>query len=515
MLLADPYLISKIDKYSSESLGIPMRELMLRAGKAVAEATRSLVPMGSRVDIFAGKGNNGGDGYAAALLLMHDYSVRVYDVFSSGQRTDEGKYFLNAFLSEGGNVSPLAFTDEQLSDISDSDCLIDAVFGTGFFGNLPEEAIRLAQIFRRSYDKKRLAIDVPLGVNASDGSVDDSSVYAADVTVSLGYAKTGLVSYPAKEYIGRLIIDNIGLQNDAILHEFEFTNYLIDYELAASFIPKREKNSNKGSFGKLLAIVGSDGLAGAAHLSLEAALRSGVGLVSYLGEKQVCDQLLLRFPEIIYKPCSIREMTDKNLELAYTESKKHSAVLIGSGSSVSDGLLSLVSKLLSTEGPPLILDADALNVLSQNLEQGKELLKASRRSLILTPHPLELSRLTGIPTDRIQAHRLSLAKQCAREIGCVLVLKGAATIVTDGHTTYINSSGSSALAKAGSGDVLAGAIASYVASGENPLSASALGVYIHGLAADVLAERLSEFGVTPSDLPVEIAAQMSKMIKSK
>ncbi len=514
MLLVDPSLISEIDNFASESLGIPGRALMLRAAVAVAKAVRSYVSVGSKVSILAGKGNNGGDGYAVASLLMRDYDVKVYDVFSAGQRTDEGSYYLASYVTAGGVIEPLSLDEKNLFDIRMSDCIIDAVFGTGFAGDLPEIAVNLAKILASINDKTIIAIDVPLGVNATDGSVCDGAVYRATATVALGFVKPGLVSYPAKEYVGKMIYDNIGLHNCEILSNFVFDSYYTDYELASSFVPKRQENSNKGSFGKLLMITGSIDFPGAAHLSLEASLRGGVGYVTYVGEKSLCDSLISKLPEAIYKPYSLKDLTAESLDEISSLSARHSAMLIGSGSSRSEGLRRLLLRLLCDEGSPLILDADAINVLSENPEEGRALIKNAKRTVILTPHPLELSRISGIPTDEIQSNRLGLAKSFARENNCILILKGAATIVTDGKETYINSSGSSALAKAGSGDVLAGFLAALVASGCDPLRASALAVYFHGLAADILAEELSAFGVTPSDLPREIGRQLAKAIST-
>lgn len=516
MLLTHPSQISEIDKYAKQELGIPVLTLMERAGRAVANAVRAYLQKGCKVAIFAGKGNNGGDGYAAALELMSDYKVTVYDVFSAGQRSDEGRHFLGAFTSVGGVVEPLEFSDEQLQSIRSSACIIDAVFGTGVASPLPKIATRLTSLIASLEDTVKIAVDLPLGVNAADGTVIKEATYRADATVVLGFIKTGLVSYPAKEYVGKLIYDNIGLQNDSIIERFAFNDHYIDRSLAASLVPKREANTSKGSFGKLLMMSGSREYRGAACLSLEAALRSGVGYVTFAGEPELCDTLLLKLPEAIYKHIpKTASLDSSDVNYICSLSAKHTATLIGCGSSVSEGLFVLLERLLSEEGSPLILDADAINVLAEKGDRGRALIRNARRRVILTPHPLELSRLSGISTEAIQNNRYSVATEFARQHNCVLVLKGAATIVTDGTATYINSSGSSALAKAGSGDVLAGALASLVASGSEPLSASALAVYLHGLAADVLSKSYSELGVMPSDLPREMARQFASLLKEK
>lgn len=512
MILFEPSMISKIDSYAINTLGIPARTLMHRAAEAVAGAVRSFVQDG-KVRIFAGKGNNGGDGYAAALLLMNDYDVKVYDVFGAGQRTDEGKYYLDSYLSSGGAYEVLKLDSDTVADIRDSACIIDAVFGTGFVGQQPTETVELARIFASLNNVVTVAIDVPLGVNASDGAVDKNASYHASATVCLGFIKPGLVSYPAREYVGKLIYDNIGLHSDSILSEFESNSYYIDQALATSLIPSRKQNSNKGTFGKLLTITGSDVFPGAGHLSLEAALRSGVGYVTYLGEKSMCDSLVQKLPEAIYKPCDISNITLDSLENIIAISDKSSAILIGSGRPKDEGLRILTERLLAGDGAPIILDAGAIGVLTSENNLTVPSIKNANRKVILTPHPLELARLLDVHVETVVEHRLTVARDFARENNCILVLKGAATIVTDGRSTYINSSGSSALAKAGSGDVLAGFLAGVVASGVEPLSASALSVYFHGLAGDKLAEELSELGVIPSDLPREIAKQIATAIR--
>ena len=510
MILVHPSLISEIDRYARDSLGIPTLTLMRRAGEAVAKAVMEYVPTGSNISIFVGKGNNGGDGYAAACILNDKYSVKVYDVFAAGQRSEEGRHFLNVFISLGGKIESLIFDDGQISDISNSHCVVDAIFGTGFSGQLPDITLRLAALFESLNGIVKISVDAPLGINASDGTVLDGGSYHTDVTVVLGFVKTGLVSYPSKEYVGRLIYDNLGLQNNDILEAFDVSEHLIDSDTARYLLPKRQDNSNKGSFGKALVITGSDTFFGAAHLSVEAALRSGVGYVTFLGSGSACDSLIQKFPEAIYKRLEIGELTDQSLSDVISLARRHDAILIGSGSTVTPGLLKIIESLLSEE-VTLILDADAINALAIDAEYGREVLRGARATVILTPHPLELSRISGIPVREIQADRFNVAKHFAKENNCILILKGAATVVTNGSRTYINSSGSSALAKAGSGDVLAGFLSGVTASVVDPLDAAALSVYLHGVAADSLSEELSEYGVTPSDLPKEMARQIVRL----
>ena len=510
MKLAESRLIAEIDKFAEAELGIPTLELMRRAGESVARVVREHVATGSEVIVLAGKGNNGGDGYAAAIELLSDYRVLVYDVFSAGQSSCAGKHFLERFMELGGEIENYTPTVKNLARIKNTDCIIDAVFGTGFHGKMPDFVTEIAIAVCESVTAKKFAIDVPLGVNADDGSVHDHAICAM-ATIELSYIKPGMVSYPAKAYVGELVYDTLSLPLDKIEEKFEFKFELADEAWAKSTLIPREDNSNKGTFGKLLTLVGSDKYRGAARLALSAALRSGVGLVSHLGTKGLTGELITSYPEVVYtdiKP--LAEFSEGDTEEVATLAARHSAILVGSGSSISDGLLSVVKHLLSTEGAPVVLDADAINVLAEN-PGSLECIKNAKRPVILTPHPLEFARLSNNDVSDVQLHRIEVARKFAAEHRCVLLLKGAATVVTDGERVIINYSGSSALAKAGSGDVLAGLVGSLIAQGYSPLEGTALAAYLHGKAGDRLARKYSSYGVAPSDIPIAIAEYLSEL----
>ena len=508
MLLSSSGRIAEIDQYAESKLGISAITLMGRAAEAVSNVIRERLKKGGSVVILAGKGNNGGDGYAAAFLLNKDYKVTVIDVFSSGQRSDAGKHWMSLADDAGVPILPLDFSDSQRSLIDSADCIVDAIFGTGYSGEYPECLISLSKIVKDAPALK-VAVDVPLGVSADLGTVYSDVAYRQNVTVTLSFIKPGLVSYPGKEYVGKLIFDNLNLPLDILRSEFAFLDYLIDFDLATSLMPKRAENTNKGSFGKLLVCCGSGEYRGAPRLSLESALRSGAGFISFLGSETLADSLLPDFPEVIYHTATDSDLPERLHKLSLS----HTATLIGSGSGKRECLRLALREMLSHDGCPVILDADALNLIAEEGDSGIDLLRLSPRKIVITPHPLEMARLLNTTVEFVQNNRISVARDFAQQTGAVLVLKGAATLVTDGREVYVNSSGSSALAKAGSGDVLAAVIASLVASGMLPLSASALAVYVHGAAADTLAEEFSKLGVTPSDLPQEIARQLRKLEK--
>lgn len=515
MELATSSMISEIDEYLANELGIPVTELMKRSGVAVANAIRKNVSAKKKVVFLVGKGNNGGDAYAAAANLVGEYELTVYDMFSAGQKSDAGRHFLNSYKEKGGKIVNYIPEENILADIGGADCIVDAVFGTGFKGEIPETLLTVSKAVNMSAAKK-IAIDVPLGVNADNGSVN-SGVIKVDITVALSFIKPGLISYPAKEFVGRIIYDDLMLYREKIVNSFHFKHYMLNGEWAEQNLPKRKSNSNKGTFGKALLITGSEKYRGAAHLSLEAALRGGAGLVTFFGDETLNAELRLKYPEAIYKiRPEISSFCEDSIKNAVELSKSHTVTLIGSGSENTDGLLRLTLSLLSSDGGTLIIDADAINALASIGADGISALRNAKRKVVLTPHPLEFSRLIGKDVSYVNSNRIELTENFARENGVILLLKGAASIISDGDETYINPAECTALAKAGSGDVLAGLIASLCAQMEvSTLKAVALAVYYHLIAAESLADKISAYGVTPSDLPLEICRHIRKSEKGK
>lgn len=505
MLLALSGQIAEIDRFAADSLGLSLYTLMGRSGDAVAATVRASLPPPAHVVILAGKGNNGGDGYATACRLFSDYTVTVYDIFGTGPRSDEARRFRAEYVEGGGRVENFALRDEIFEDIRSADCIIDAVFGMGYHGSPPDVIRSLCQLVNESVRPLKIAIDVPMGINANNGSVDHEIAVSVSATVALSMVKPGLVSFPAKAYVGRLIYDDLGIPEDKIRERFAFDYALVDRDHARELLPTRAENGSKGSFGRLLVITGSDKYRGAAALSLSGALRGGCGYTTFLGTPRLCSTLGATYPEALYREAPPTDsLTDTEIAEIVELSSGSTVTLVGSGSGATDGLYRLVCALLRSDGGALVLDADAINVLADHRDEGRALLHDARRTVIMTPHPLEFARLSGNSVSDVQLHRIEAATGFAAENRIILVLKGAATVVTDGHRVLLNSSGSSALSKAGSGDVLAGFLSSMIASGADPLYGSALSVYLHGAAADSLSSHLSAFSVTPSDLPMEM-----------
>lgn len=264
-------------------------------------------------------------------------------------------------------------------------------------------------------------------------------------------------------------------------------------EYVSARLPKRSPLSNKGTYGRVLLACGSGDMRGAAALATLGALRCGAGLVTLASERAVIDALSSSIYEAVWLDTDVYDLIDV--------SDNASAVGIGCGSGNTKATYKNVKWLIEREGAPLVIDADGLNVLAKHAD----LLKKAKREIIITPHPLEFSRLCKVPVSEIQSNREEYAKAFALEYGVTVLLKGHGTVITNGEEVFINPKGSSALAKGGSGDVLCGMICAFLAQGAAPLDAAVIGAYIHGLAGERLGERISEYGVLASEIPLEAA----------
>lgn len=487
MRAISPEAMKKADRYTIDVLGVSGYELMKRASETVFRQAFTGHEKESYL-ILCGKGNNGGDGYAVGgFILENGGSAVCANVFDSLPSSDEAKSFKLEFEKAGGRV--LCAEKEITAYMQQADCIIDGIFGTGYSGDILKSGAvgRIIDCANKSACR-RIAIDVPSGANALDGSVAEVT-FIADLTVTFAMPKPGLYSYPAKDFCGEVLIKDIGIKDEAcnlLAYEYE----IIDEAFVRGLMKKREQNSHKGSFGRLLCVCGSKNMTGAASLSAKGALRSGVGLVNIASESSVLDVLKTKLDEPVYTELD---------EVKHTLHKAD-ALLIGCGIGRSKGSDERVYELLASYKKQIIIDADGINAVSDNIN----VLKKTEIPPIITPHPLELARLAGVDVSEINANRIGYAKRIATEHHVIVVLKGNATVVTDGQMCLINTTGNSGLAKGGSGDVLAGVIASLSAQGYAPLYAAAIGVYAHGLAADRLKNSLSEYGVIPSDLPAEI-----------
>ena len=351
----------------------------------------------------------------------------------------------------------------------------------------------------------KFAIDVPSGIYCDSGYRDEGC-FVADYTIAISALKPAHIVHPASDCCGDIIIANIGIPEES----YNFINcsmYTYNKTEVGNLLPARDPCAHKGTFGHLLSICGSRNMPGAAVLAASAALRSGVGLVSCAFPESLCQTMTSKLTETLFMP--LAETADGTLSASCTEKlvsslEKYDAVLIGCGLGVNDDTAAVLKAVLENAKVPVIVDADGLNIISKH----PELLEEHFEPVILTPHPGEMSRLTGVQTELLQTDRVSCAKNYAHEHGVYVVLKGSNTVVAspESDRVYVNASGNNGLSKGGSGDVLAGMIASLCAQGINPVNSADAGVYIHGYCADVLADRESKTGMLPTDIIKELAS---------
>lgn len=504
MKLIQPKSIPAIDAGWMQSAGKTEEALIRMAGEAVAKEILAL-PVKGEVLILVGGGNNGADGYATALSLHRaGVCARVVDVLGKGQRSEGGRALLAEYCAMLGE--PL--TADVLRADTDAAILVEAVMGSGASGVLSAQAKEVALWLSRQRGYK-IAVDVPLGVDADLGEVGDTSL-TFDMTVVLSLPKRGLLSYPARELCGKLVFADL----DIPVHDFEdfFAGETVDADYVRTHLPPRAKNSHKGSFGRLQIFGGSRRYRGAAHLAALAALRMGVGLLTLTTEEAVIGTVARRLPELLFdEEAPVSSWTAEDIARKCIESDTASAIVVGPGLGVSRPLYDFLVALTAREGAPLLLDADALGAIAAYAPDVDAFFQSAERPIALTPHPLELGRLIGRTAKAVQEKRMRITMEYAKKWRVSLLLKGAGTLIADEERLLINTTGSSALAKGGSGDVLSGAVGALLAQGVSATEALAIGAYLHGAAGDTLADELSEYGVLPSELARGMAKEIKKI----
>lgn len=482
--------MQKIDAYSIKEIGIPGIVLMEKAAMAMEEEIRNRFPNTATVVIVTERGNNGGDGLALGRLLMaKGYQVSFYEI-GGVPRASESYTIQKNIL---GNLG-VTLCDELPET---ADLWIDAVFGVG----LKREVQGIQkQILEQMNRKKgyKIAVDIPSGVDGSTGQILGYG-FQADLTITFGLNKIGLVLYPGADYAGEVVVKDIGFPEEAVAHVAPVALTYSHQDLLG--LPKRKPWSNKGTYGKLLLIAGSNNMSGAAYLSGKAAYKSGAGLVRIFTCEENRTILQSQLPEAIMTTYSTEEEAMEKLSEAICW-----ASVIGIGPGIGQTILSkkMVKKVLAEASCPLVIDADGINSLAslwnENDTTSRELYEKYRGKMILTPHLKEMSRLCGQSVSEISGNLIQTAKNTA-DFEHIIVLKDARTIVSDGIApTYINMSGNHGMAVGGSGDVLTGIICGFLAGGLDPLEAARLGVYCHGLAGDRAAKEKGYYGLMAGDL---------------
>lgn len=492
-----------IDRAAIKELGIPGVVLMENAGLQVAEVIYKIIgdPKGKKIAIFAGKGNNGGDGFVVARHLINaGAEVKVLMFADITEVTGDAKINLNILQSMGNKVYPIGNPNSinivKLTLLY-SELIVDAIYGTGFKGEVPDHVGNIIELINTS-EKPVISVDIPSGLEASTGKVHGYCIKASQ-TVTFGQAKLGLLVHDGPEHTGELTVADISIPS-SLVKNLNINRFLSTPELIRGFIPYRKADSHKGSFGKVLVVGGSAGMTGAAALAGDAALRAGAGLATVAVPKSLHSIMEVKITEAMTKPLPETDDFSVSVEaLSVVEELMDQAdvLALGPGLSTNQETLEFVRKLVPRLSKPAVIDADALNALAGHTE----ILAEASSSIVMTPHPGEMARLLGIKTEEVQNNRIEVASEAAKKWKTVVVLKGYRTIIAspDGRL-YVNSTGNPGMASGGMGDVLTGIIAGLLAQGLGPIEAAATGAYFHGAAGDLGAAEKGMLSLTAGDV---------------
>jgi NAD(P)H-hydrate epimerase len=502
MKLVNAKEMRAIDKSAVRDFGIKGLTLMENAGAGAASIALKELEGASlkRVSIFTGKGNNGGDGFVIARHLQNaGYEVRVFSIIGVKELRGDAKKNAKAWEDIGGLTSVIKSRADIKSHtvfITHSALIVDALLGTGLRSDV-RGVVKMIIDYINSSSVRVLSIDMPSGISADTGAVMGTAV-KADITATMALPKLGLYQYPGREYAGIIEVVDIGAPR-MLLEEPTLPSNLIDDALVRSILRPRGADTNKGSFGHLLVIAGSPGKSGAAYLTATAAMRVGAGLVTIALPKGLNTLMEVKTTEVMTAPLPETEegtLSLKSLPAIKKLIRGKSAIVIGPGLGDSKEVGALVRALLTSKDikfPPILIDADGLNVLKNDVS----ILKKVKAKLVVTPHPGEMARLLKVTSAKVQEERVESARKLTMKTGAVTLLKGASTVISapsgKGSELYINPTGSPALASAGTGDVLSGMIGAFMANGYSPAKSVVVGVYLHGLAAEKLTDEAGGF----------------------
>lgn len=490
-----------IDRRAIEGLGVPGLTLMEKAGEKCVEsiiATYGGEPA-RKVAVVAGKGNNGGDGYVITRLLRErGWQVALLilarrEEISGDAGTNLGR------LSE----SSLAFCPKPevllryVSQLREADIIVDAIFGTGLKSTVRGVYAAAVGLINEA-GKPVVAVDIPSGIDANSGKVLGCAV-KADLTVTFAFAKIGHILYPGAEFAGRVHVADIGIPPEAAA-EVPSVDFL-DSTAIMPLLPRRRRDSHKGNYGHCLIIAGSTGKTGAAAMTANSAVRTGAGLVTLAIPARLNPVLEIKTTEAMTFPLPdgnqgrIGEVPLPPLEELLAG---RNALALGPGIGMHHETSRVVRRLVEEVSLPMVIDADGLNAIS---EDPSVLSRKGSDQIILTPHPGEMARLARMNIAEVEADRIGVARKFAAKYRVCLVLKGARTVIaTPAGEIALNGSGNPGMASGGMGDVLTGILVALLAQGLSASDASRLGVFVHGLAADLVAVAKGEIGMSAVDV---------------
>jgi NAD(P)H-hydrate epimerase len=511
--------IQKLDSIVIKEIGIPAEVLMERAGVGVYEKLVENYPLEryKKVLVICGPGNNGGDGMVCARhLKSRGYNVKLILLCEEEKYKGEAKLNLEIAKKLNLPIQKIKDSSELFKVLEEEkpDVLVDAIFGTGLKRKIEgffAEVINLINGYKEREKAKIVAVDIPSGVCSNTGRVLGTAV-KADLTVSFELIKVGHVFYPGKEYTGKLEIVPISFPADIVKKEAPERYYIEDCWAKAVF-KKREGYVHKGSFGHVMVLAGSRGKSGAGFLTGLGALRGGAGLVTLASTKTLQNVYAVMLPEALtlgLEENFYGEVSIKELPKIVEACSKKSVLVIGPGLGLSTEMKILFFELLKEINLPLVIDADALTLLSEK----PEVLKDYPGFKILTPHPGEAIRILKISKEELMEDRIFWTKRLSELTGAVVILKGAHSVICGDGKEGISSIDEPGLSQGGTGDVLAGLIGALVAQGYDPFTSACLGVFVHGKAGKILSKEYGPFGY-PASLLAETFPSVFKILQEE
>ncbi len=512
MKLPTPSEMAALERQAHERYGVSVAALMDRAGARAAEVARDLLRErgGRRVVVLVGKGNNGGDGLVAARYLLGEAHPRVLLAVPAAEVRGDPANHLQWLRERHVEILDAQEMDTTELDrvVRDADLLVDAIFGTGFRGPAEGAPARVIEAANRSATPI-LAVDVPSGANASTGQADPPCIQAL-ATVMMALPKIGAVQFPAAAHAGRIFIADIGLPQ-VLVDEAPIQAALVRAPWVDHTLPRRPQDSHKGLSGHVLVVAGARGYAGAAVLCARGAIRAGAGLVTIGMPASLALLPPASLPEAMTRPLpetSAGTLSKTAYDTIVEAAAASGVVAIGPGLTTHPEVVKLVRRLLPRLTSPVVVDADALNVLAGEAVRLRDI----PGPVVITPHPGEMARLLGRTTADVQRDRIGTAREAARALGTVTILKGARTVVAspDGRALIIPT-GNSAMATGGMGDVLTGAVAAFLGQGLPAFEAAGCAAYLHGLAGDIAAEPRGEFGLLAHEVADAIPRALARV----
>jgi hydroxyethylthiazole kinase-like uncharacterized protein yjeF len=512
MILTTAQQMKQLDQRTIEEFGLPGPVLMENAARGAVQVIQSQYPQARSIAVFCGKGNNGGDGLVIARYF-HTQGLKV-KVYLAGTKSGlKGDAAIQLHLADQVNTPLVELTDRMdipalKHELIQYDLLVDALLGTGLEKNV-QGLFRNVILLMNELPLPKIAIDIPSGLS-SDSGHPLGLCTLSDLTVTFGLPKVGQILFPGCRFVGRLFVVDIGIPPIFYPNPKERVE-LLEPKTLAPFLPKRDPEGHKGLYGHVLVLAGSKGKTGAAAMTCLGALRAGAGLVT-LGIAESLNTIMeIKLTEAMTEPLPEGEsgaLGPKALKRIQSLCEGKKALALGPGLSQSPGTKSLVQALLKRlKDIPLVIDADGLNALADN----PQTLKILAGRAILTPHPGEMSRLSGQSVKEIQADRIQTARAFSKKYGVVVVLKGARTVIADPEgPIYLNPVAHSILASGGTGDILTGLILGFLSQGLSLTEAACLGVFLHGQAGSWLARERGGQGILASELLEKIPGLISQ-----